>query len=179
MRRNRNLLTSQLDEDNTMTVVREYPVGTRPGRYSFCDEVAMENLRGMVSAKNTILMLRLMIIVIGCLIIMAFAFFLKNEYEEFKEDARAASVSEDEVYMNFGVEQKIGKHVGTVEAEMRAKGFSDILLKPAGGLFLGLLKKKGQVSGVSIAGNSEFAEGDIYKKADTVIIEYYSMWYEV
>ena len=59
-------------------------------------------------------------------------------------------------------------------AQYRSAGFTNVQAVPLHDLNIFTAKKNRQVETVSINGNDDFDEGDIFQKKDSVIITYHS-----
>lgn len=103
--------------------------------------------------------------------IALFALIAKDDKK--KRVRHAISPSEAKITENLCSYQ--GKNFNAVVAQFRSAGFSDVHAVPLCDLNIFTAKKNGQVENVSINGDDDFDEGDIFQKKDSVIITYHSV----
>ena len=100
-------------------------------------------------------------------------FALISKDDKKKKVRRVISPSEVKITENMCSCQ--GKNFNGVVAQFRSAGFSNVQAVPLCDLNIFTAKKNGQVESVSINGDDDFDEGDIFQKKDSVIITYHSV----
>lgn len=103
--------------------------------------------------------------------IALFAFISNNKKSKNKRHV----ISTDEVRITENMYDYEDKNFNQVVAQYRAAGFSNIQIVPLCDLNVFTAKKNGRVESVSINGNDDFDEDDIFQKSDSVMITYHSM----
>lgn len=103
--------------------------------------------------------------------IALFAFISNNKKSKNKRHV----ISPDEVRITENMYDYEDKNFNQVVAQYRAAGFSNIQIVPLCDLNVFTAKKNGRVESVSINGNDDFDEDDIFQKSDSVMITYHSM----
>lgn len=114
-----------------------------------------------------------MILVIGMLIAgwtFAYGTLLSADKKR-----RARVVSPNEVEINAQLRNCCEKNYNTILALYQANGFTNVNLIPLHDLNFFQGNKDGQVETVTINGNSNFSNGDIFLKTASVTITYHSM----
>ena len=106
---------------------------------------------------------------IGLLMLVAlFSFGMARYYEE------AAKPDEDEICIPFSSNDLEGENFELVIYDLENAGFSDITTKMQADLVTGFITKEGSVESVSINGDSDFDEGDIFKEDAKVVVIYHT-----
>ena len=98
--------------------------------------------------------------------------FISIDEKKKKKSRRIASPYEVQITENMC--SSVGKNYNSVEAQFRFAGFSNIHTVPLCDLNFFTSKKNHQVESVSINGNDDFDEVEIFQKSDRVIITYLS-----
>lgn len=84
------------------------------------------------------------------------------------------SPGKNKVKMPMGAKAYQGEHYEEVVQELENMGFRHIETIPKKDLIIGLITKDGEVAKISIAGDSQFEEGDVFSKDADVIITYHT-----
>lgn len=114
---------------------------------------------------------------IGVFMIVAagwIALFAFTSKENQKKRRRGSPSSSDEVTINESLAYCEGENINGVVAQFRSAGFSNIQAVPLNDLGILAARKDGQVESVSINGDEDFDEGDVFSKSDNVVITYHS-----
>lgn len=114
-----------------------------------------------------------MILLIGMLI-AGWTFTYGNIFRNNKK-RRTRVVSPNEVEINGQLRNYREKNYNTILALYKANGFTNVNLIPLHDLNFFQGNKDGQVETVTINGNSNFCNGDIFLKTASVTITYHSM----
>lgn len=114
-----------------------------------------------------------MILLIGMLI-AGWTFTYGNIFRDNKK-RRTIVVSPNEVEINGQLRNYREKNYNTILALYQANGFTNVNLIPLHDLNFFQGNKDGQVETVTINGNSNFSNGDIFLKTASVTITYHSM----
>lgn len=80
----------------------------------------------------------------------------------------------DEVKIPFSSEEYKGDNYEQVVKELKNAGFTDIAVVDQKDLVTGWLTKDGSIDRISIDGDSEFSDGDIFAKDARVVITYHT-----
>ncbi len=106
---------------------------------------------------------------IGLLMLMSlFSFGMARYYEE------AAKPNENEICIPFSSNDLEGENFELVISDLENAGFSNITTKTLADLVTGFITKEGSVESVSINGDSEFDEEDIFPKDAKVVVIYHT-----
>lgn len=106
---------------------------------------------------------------IGLLMLLAmFCFGMAHYYEE------AAKPDENEICIPFSANDLEGENFELVVSDLENAGFSNISTKTQADLVIGFLTKEGTVESVSINGDSDFDENDIFPKDAKVVVVYHT-----
>ena len=124
---------------------------------------------GVIGICGMPMCLMLAMIVGGWGAIGLFAFPAANKK---KKPARVAN--EDEVQITHQLRSYYEEHYQTIYGLYKGAGFENITVVPLHDLNLFAIKKSGLVDSISIKGEEDFDEGDIFKKTDSVVIMYHS-----
>lgn len=105
----------------------------------------------------------------GFILFMFFLLFLSFFFLTFID-----SPGKNKVKMPMDAKAYQGENYEEVVQELEDMGFRHIETIPKKDLIIGLITKDGEVAKISIAGDSQFEEGDIFSKDADVIITYHT-----
>ena len=112
---------------------------------------------------------KIVFICLGLLmLIMLFSFGMARYYEE------VAKPDEDEICIPFSSNDLEGENFELVISDLENAGFSDIVTKTQADLITGFITKEGAVESVSINGDSDFDEDDIFPEDAKVVVVYHT-----
>ncbi len=109
-------------------------------------------------------------IIIGAYI--ALFTFIKGD--EKRKQRKKKYLGYNEAAVTEAMKSCVGKNFNSVAMLFRGAGFTNVTLIPMHDLSVFSQKKNGQVKEVTINGNSEFEDGDIFPKNANVLIAYHS-----
>lgn len=110
----------------------------------------------------------------GAAIIALFSFMSWDNHKDKKKKGKRRAISPNEVIISENMSDCEGDNYNSVVARYRSAGFSNIQAIPLNDLNIFSAKKNGQVESVSINGDDDFDEGDIFQKEASVVITYHS-----
>ena len=84
-------------------------------------------------------------------------------------------ISSNEVQISEKMQDYEEKNYNSIVALYKAAGFTNINIVPLCDLNIFTSKKNGQVEDITIDGDSDFDEGDVFSKLSNVTITYHSM----
>lgn len=112
---------------------------------------------------------RVVFICIGILFLMAaLCFGISYLYEQ------AEKPKADEIKVPFSADDLEGDNYEQVVTDLENAGFSEITVKEQEDLITGFITKEGSVEKVSINGDSDFEEGDVFPEEAKVVIIYHT-----
>lgn len=112
---------------------------------------------------------KVVFICMGILILMAVLCLGISYLYEQAEKPKA-----DEVKVPFSADDLEGNNFEQVVADLEDVGFIEITVKEQNDLVIGLITKEGSVEKVSINGDSDFDEGDVFPEDAKVVITYHT-----
>ena len=83
-------------------------------------------------------------------------------------------LGKNEVAIPLSSKKYKGENYEVVVQQLEDAGFENVEAKPVKDLVIGLITKDGDVESVSIAGDTEFEEGDIFSKDAKVVVTYHT-----
>lgn len=101
-------------------------------------------------------------------------FAVINGDDKKKKKARRI-ISSNEVQISEKMQDYEEKNYNSIVALYKAAGFTNINIVPLCDLNIFTSKKNGQVEDITIDGDSDFDEGDVFSKLSNVTITYHSM----
>lgn len=102
------------------------------------------------------------------MLITLFSFGMARYYEE------AAKPDENEIRIPFSANDLEGENYEIVISDIENAGFSNISTRTQADLVTGIITKEGTVERVSINGDSDFDEDDIFPKDAKVVVIYHT-----
>lgn len=112
---------------------------------------------------------KIVFLCMGLLMLIAlFSFGMARYYEE------AAKPDENEICIPFSSNDLEGENFELVISDLENAGFSDIATKTQADLVIGFITKERSVESVSINGDSDFDEGDIFPEDAKVVVIYHT-----
>lgn len=108
-----------------------------------------------------------LIFVFSLLLIVGGIFSIGASFSEKEEE-------KDRVVIPMDAKKYKGENYKQVVQQLKDVGFEDVDAEPIYDLVTGWLTKDGEVEKVSIAGDTEFEEGDYFKEDDHVIVMYHT-----
>ena len=108
-------------------------------------------------------------IIIGAYIAM-FTYMKSDD----KKKKKSKYVSPNDATITAQMLDCSGKNYNSVAMIFRSAGFTNVNSLPLGDLGLFNQRKNGQVETITINGNEEFEEGDVFPKNSNILITYHS-----
>lgn len=126
-------------------------------------------LREKEKKRNAIIIL----VIVLSLVFLSFSshlfYFFEELYYQYESKPKKNQI---QVPMSF--DKYVGEDYQVVVRQLEDAGFENIKSQPIYDLVVGLVTKNGEVESVSIAGDKEFLEGDIFDKDSQVLVTYHA-----
>lgn len=128
-------------------------------------------IAGVIAVIGVITEIVLPLNLIGSFLIIV-SIWIVNESQRKKKFR--STLSSDEAQIAEDMASCKGKNYNSAVALFQSAGFSNVKAVALGDLSFFAAKKNGQVESVSINGNEDFDEGDIFQRNANIIITYHS-----